>query len=270
MILAYPTSTFKRATQYPILKQDGTSLLLADNYSITAPVTPVTCTKVDNYTLLITDPVAPNPNPSGVVITPFCTTVFAGDNVCVNTDGFDTMNVIIAVDVTNKKIKLKTPLLALGSTFVASIKEYTYNILSTCTEDFYRFKDGEALLVRSALQSMTIDYSSVIARDVSLASKFTVGDFVVVNKEALNSVYGDLSYLKDVWNNIDTGAFRELLILKILAIADNSGATKHIINYENFKKSAINTVKLDDTETIPTSDIKADVKRGSYSYRMGA
>lgn len=270
MLLCFPSGSFKRQTQYPILSEDGNSLSLTDNYSITSPVTAVTCTKVDAFTLTITDPTAPVPNPSGIVIIPFCTTVFPGDNVCINIDGFDTMNVITGVDVTNKKIKLKTPLLPSGSTFKASIKEYTYNILSTCVEGFYRFKDGEALLVRSAIQSMTVDFSSVIARDLSLAARFTVGDFVSVNKEALNSVYGDLSYLKKVWNVIDIGQFRELLILKILAIADNSGAVKHIQNYENFKKEVINTVMLNDEVTPPVSDIQTDTSRGSYSVRLGA
>lgn len=270
MILCFPGSSFKRQSQYPILSEDGTSLLLTNNYDISTPVAAVTATKIDNFTVSITDPTAPNPNPSGVVITPFCSTVFPGDNICINIDGFDTMNIVTGVDTTNKRIKLKTPLLPSGSTFKASIKEYTYNILSTCAEAFYRFKDGEALLVRSAIQSMQIDYSSVIARDLSLAARFTVGDFVSVNKEALNSVYGDLSYLKKVWNVIDMGQFRELLILKILAIADNSGATKHITNYDNYKKEVINTVMLNDEVSPLTSDIQVAVTRGSYTVRMGA
>ena len=256
MLLCFPSGSFKRQTQYPILSEDGTSLSLTDNYSITSPITAVTATKIDNYTL--------------GVGSDFLATVSAGDNVCINIDGFDTMNVITGVDVTNKKIKIKTPLLPSGSTFKASIKEYTYNILSTCVEGFYRFKDGEALLIRSAIQSMQIDFSSVIARDLSLAARFTVGDFVSVNKEALNSVYGDLSYLKKVWNVIDIGQFRELLILKILAIADNSGAVKHIQNYEMFKKEVINQVMLNDEVTPPTTDIQTDVSRGSYSVRLGA
>ena len=256
MILSFPGSTFKRNSQYPILSEDGSSLLLANNYSITSPIGAVTATKIDNYTL--------------GVASDFLVTVFPGDNVCINTDGFDTMNIITGIDVTNKRIKIKSPLSPTGSTFKASIKEYTYNILSTATEGFYRFKDGEALLIRSAIQSMQIDFSSVIARDLSLAARFTVGDFVSVNKEALNSVYGDLSYIKQIWNIIDIGQFRELLILKILAIADNSGATKHIQNYENFKKEVINIVMLDDTTTPPTTDIKAEVLRGSFTVRMGS
>ena len=256
MILCFPSGSFKRQTQYPILSEDGTSLTLTDNYSITAPITAVATTKVDSFTV--------------AAGSDFLATISPGDNICINIDGFDTMNVITGVDVTNKKIKLKTPLLPSGLTFKASIKEYTYNILSTCAEGFYRFKDGEALLIRSAIQSMQIDFSSVIARDLSLAARFTVGDFVSVNKEALNSVYGDLSYLKKVWNVIDIGQFRELLILKILAIADNSGAVKHIQNYEMFKKEVINQVMLNDEVTPPTTDIQTDVSRGSYSVRLGA
>lgn len=265
MILCFPNSSFKRKTQYPILKEDGTSLSLTDNYNIDAPLTAVTGTKIDNFTLEITDP-----EPEGEeTIIPFCSVVFAGDNININIDGFDTHNVITAVDVTSNRLKLKSTLLASGSTFLASVKEYTYNILSTCTEGFYRFKDGESLLIRSEIQNMSIDYASVIIRDFSLSSQISVGDFVNLNKEALNSVYADLSYLKDVWNVIDIGQFRELIILKLLAMADHKDSIKHLTNYDNYKNSVINLIKIDTTAT-PQTDIKGSTEGGAWIFKMGA
>lgn len=262
MKLCFPGGSFKRNTQYPILSEDGTALTLTDNYSISSPLTPVTGTKIDNFTLEITDP-------EGEEVTPFCSTVFPGDNININIDGFDTMNVITAVDIENNRVKIKSPLLASGLTFLLSVKEYTYNILSTCKEGFYRFKDGESVLIRSEIQNMTIDYASVITRDFSLSTQISQGDFVNLNREALNSVYADLSYLKDVWNVIDIGQFRELIILKLLAMADHKDSIKHLTNYDNYLKNVINLIKID-TTTTPQTDIKKSTTEGAWIFGMGA
>ena len=171
--------------------------------------------------------------------------------------------------LSNNKIKIKSPLLPSGSTFLLSIKEYTYNILSTCVEGFYRFKDGESVLIRSEIQNMSIDYASVITRDFSLSTQISQGDFVNLNKEALNSVYADLSYLKDVWNIIDIGQFRELIILKLLAMADHKESVKHMTNYDNYLKNVINLIKID-TTTTPQTDIKKSTTEGAWIFGMGA
>lgn len=263
MKLCFPGGSFKRNTQYPILSEDGTALTLTDNYNISTPLTPVTGTKIDNFTLEITDP-------EGEKVVPFCTTVFSGDNININIDGFDTMNVITAVDIENKRIKIKSPLLPSGSTFLLSVKEFRYNILSTCKEGFYRFKDGESVLIRSEIQNMSIDYASVVTRDFSLSTQISQGDFVNLNREALNSVYADLSYLKDVWNIIDIGQFRELIILKLLAMADHKESVKHMTNYDNYLKNVINLIKLDTSTTPPTTDIKKSTEEGAWTFSMGA
>jgi len=271
MKLCFPGSSFKRNTQYPILLETGTALTLEDNYNISSPLAAVTGTKIDNFTLEIIDPENNEPLEEGEeLVIPFCTTVFAGDNLNINIDGFDTMNVITAVDVSNKRIKIKSPLLPSGSTFLLSVKEFTYNILSTCKEGFYRFKDGESVLIRSEIQNMSIDYASVITRDFSLSTQISQGDFVNLNREALNSVYADLSYLKDVWNIIDIGQFRELIILKLLAMADHKDSVKHLTNYDNYLKNVINLIKLDTTTSPATSDIKESVEEGAWIFKMGA
>lgn len=253
MILCFPGNTFDYEYNYPLLDENG-SALDTSYYSTTAPSF-TNATKVDRFVLTLTD----------------ITGYESGDQITIRQDGFDTNNVVAMIDKTGKKIRLETPLIDSSSTFSVAKGKYSYLIKNNCPEAFYRFKNGEAILVRSAIQSMSVDYASVITRDVSLSTQLNPGSFKNTNKEAINSVYADLCHLPNVWNVIDLGQFREMIVLKILAIAElgKHDSIKHGVNYESFRTRVINMFMLDDTGSTPTSDIKQNVY-DSYNIGLGA
>ena len=59
---------------------------------------------------------------------------------------------------------------------------------------------------------------------------FEEADYIAYNEEALDSVYSDLAHISKFWNIIDSSQFRELLIKKILAIAESN----HLENSTKF------------------------------------
>jgi hypothetical protein len=250
MILCYPGGSFEYENQFPILSEDGTALSSL-YYSTTAP-SEVEAIKQDRTTLLLAS----------------VTGLSSGMQIIVKQDGFITNNVITQVDVTGKRIRIETPLFESGSTFTVAAGKYTYVTQNTIPEGFYRFKNGESILIRQAIQTMTVSYSAVITRDVSLATSINHGTFKNLNAEALNSVYADLCYINNVWNIIDLGQFRELIILKILALAEKE-TIKHAANYENYLKRVENKVALDTTASVPTSDVEQSLS-DSYSLGLGS
>lgn len=253
MILVFPGATFDYEHNYPLLDEDGAALS-TDYYSVTSP-TFTAATKSDRFMFTLTD----------------ITGYESGDQITVKQDGFETNNVIAQIDKAGKRIRLETPVFESSSTFLVAKGKYSYLIKNNCPEAFYRFKNGESILVRSAIQTMTIDYASVITRDLSLTTQLTPGTFKNTNKEALNAVYADLCYLPKVWNVIDVGQLRELIVLKILELAERSknDATKHALAYEAFRVRVVSMFMLDDSSSVPTSDIKKSAY-GSYDIGLGA
>ena len=250
MILCYPGGSFEYEHNYPILSEDGTALS-ASYYGTTAP-TSIEATKIDRVTLTLAS----------------VTGLTSGSQVVIKQDGFETNNVIVQIDTAGKRIRIETPLNDSASTFIVLAGKYTYTTQNTIPEGFYRFKNGESILVRQAIQTMTVSYSAVITRDVSLATAINHGTFKNLNAEALNSVYADLCYLPNVWNVIDLGQFRELIILKILAIAEKE-TIKHAANYENYLKRVENKVTLDTTTSVPTTDVEKNIQ-SSYDLGLGS
>ncbi len=253
MILAFPGNTFEYEHNYPLLTESGV-MLSTDYYSVTMPAF-TSATKNDKFMLTLTDIAGYE----------------SGDQIVIKQDGFETNNVISQIDKTGKRIRIETPLFDSSSTFSVSKGKYSYLIKNTCPEAFYRFKNGEAILVRSAIQSMNIDYASVITRDLSLSTQLNPGSFKNINKEAINSVYADLCHLPNVWDVLDLGQFRELIVLKLLAIAElgKHESTKHGDAYESFRTRVVNFFMLDASSITPTSDIKKS-SFDSYNIGLGA
>lgn len=261
MIISYPDNSIKTKFNYPLLKEDGT-LLSTSYYSITSMLEEE-CTWVDKMTVeIVVDEEEP---------VPYVFNYESGDNVILVIDGKIQFNRIEEIDPTNYKIKL-SKIVSISAPTTLTIKG-DYNIYTfdeTCPEDYYRMKNNELVIVKSTFQNCYIDFSSLVTRNRRVIGLFKECDMRMYNQEALNSVYADLSYLKDVWNIIDAGQFRELIMLKILCIIESNHyptETSARTDYSNFLKIVINIIKVDQTSN--TTDVKGSIN-GSWSYRLGS
>lgn len=258
MILCFPGSSFKYHKDYPLITETGTALTVSGNYAIT-DFTAEEATYVDRFTLKIAD---------GTEYTP-------GDNVIISIDGFEYKNRVAEVDSTNDNIRLtkELPFDKSASDFTVKKDFYLYEIDADCPAGYYRFKNGEVVLIKSEFQSVQIDFASLITRNRNIIGLFEEADFLDFNKEALNSVYGDLSYLKDVWNVLDISQFRELIIKKILVLIELNffkDETRYMEDYDKFLLKVINVVTLKgEVNQTPTSDVENDIKNLSFSVKLG-
>ena len=256
MILCFPGSSFKYAKNYPLLTEAGSLLTVSGNYSVSDFAFKI-ATYVDRFSLEVTE------------------TFEVGDNIVIKIDGFETKNRVAEVDNDNSVIKLSKELPFDKSASEYEVKKdfYLYEIDEDCPPGYYRFKNGELVLIRSEFQSLTIDFASLITRNRNIIGLFEEADFYDFNREALNSVYGDLSYLKDVWNVIDISQFRELIIKKILVLIELNyfkDETRYIEDYDKYLKNVINviTLKGEINETLKT-DVADDIVNNAFSVRLG-
>lgn len=256
MILVYPGSSFKYYKDFPILKETGENLTESGNYAITDFASEIAA-YINRFTLEI------------------YATYEVGDNIRIAVDGFEHKNRVAEVDIENKKIKLskELPFDKELSHFTVKKDFYLYEIDEDCEAGYYRFKNGEVILIRSEFQSIQIDFASLITRNRNILGLFEEADFVDYNREALNSVYGDLSYLKNVWNILDISQFRELIIKKILVLIELNffkDEQKYIEDYDKYLQKVINVVTLKgEVNETPTSNIGNDIENLSFSVKLG-
>lgn len=263
MIIAYPDSSIKTKFNYPLLKEDGT-LLSTSYYSITSMVDEE-CTWVDKMTIQIT---VDEENPEPI---PYEFNHESGDNVILTIDGKIQFNRIEEIDPTNYKIKLSKIVSLMAPTTLFIKGDYNiYTFDEDCPESYYRMKNNELVIIKNTFQNIYIDFSSLVTRNKRVIGLFKECDMRMYNQEALNSVYADLSYLKDVWNIIDASQFREMVMLKILSIIEQNhypNETNFRTSYSDYLKVVINVIKV--SATTNTTDVKSSMS-GGWSWTLGS
>lgn len=261
MILINQDSTFKYNRSFPLISEDGT-LLSTSYYSITTDSTDYECTWLAKDLIQLTIP----EDDDEFVVPEF----EVGDNIILTINGIEQSNIIKEIDQTNNKYRLKKIVSVVTSTITIRKNYSVYEIKSDCPEAYYRFKNGEVVLVQNRFMNMFISLSTLIFRNHRVGGLLDEAEIVGINQTALDGVYADLSYLKDVWNTLDVGVFKELLTLKCLAIIEQSHySNEKVFNeaYNSFKKESINWLKQDIDST--TTDVKQSV-RTSWSWTLGS
>lgn len=267
MILINQSGTFKYNRSFPLIKEDGT-LLSTSYYTVTTDSTDYTCSWISKDLIQLTIPVEvePEPVPGEEFIIP---EFEVGDNVVLIINGVRQSNVIKEVS-TDYKYRFKK-IVSITTGTITIRKDYSvYEIGSDCPESYYRFKNGEMVLVQNRFMNMFISLSTLIFRNHRVGGLLDEAEIVGINQTALDSVYADLSYLKDVWNTLDVGVFKELLTLKCLSIIEQSHYnSEKVFNeaYNTFKKESINWLKQDITTT--TTDVKKGVV-SAWGWTLGS
>ena len=260
MILINQSSTFKYNRSFPLISEDGT-LLSTSYYSITTDSTDYECTWLAKDLIQLTIP----EDDEEFVIPEF----EIGDNVILIINGVKQSNVIKEVS-TDYKYRFKK-IVSIATGTITIRKDYSvYEIGSNCPSGVYRFKNGEICFVNEVFMNMFITLSSLITRNHRVVGLLDEADMIGYNSEALMSIQGDLSYKPESWMLLDVGAFRELLILKILALIETSrysNETTSRTEYSNFLKQVILSVKVSTPSN--TSDVKTS-QNGSWDWRLGS
>lgn len=262
MILINPSGSFKYPKSYPLLTESGT-LLSTSYYTITTDATSYDCSWISKDLIQLTIP----EDDEEFVIPEF----EVGDNVILTVDGIKQSNVIKEIDPTNNKYRFKRIVSIVTGTITIK-KDYSlYEIKSDCPSAIYRFKNNEICIVREEFIDLYITLSSLITRNHRVVGLFDESDMVMYNSEALASIQGDLSYKSEAWLTLDTGGFRELLILKILALIESSrynNETTARTEYSNYLKQVILNSKVS-SESPATSDVVAS-QSGGWSWTLGS
>lgn len=260
MILINQSSTFKYNRSFPLISEDGT-LLSTSYYSITTDSTDYECTWLAKDLIQLTIP----EDDEEFVIPEF----EIGDNVILIINGVKQSNVIKEVS-TDYKYRFKK-IVSIATGTITIRKDYSvYEIKSDCPESYYRFKNGEVVLVQNRFMNMFISLSTLIFRNHRISGLLDESEIIGINQTALDGVYADLSYLKDVWNILDVGVFKELLTLKCLAIIEQSHySSEKVFNdaYNSFKKECLNWLKQDISTT--TTEVKKGVN-SSWNWTLGS
>lgn len=260
MILINQDSTFKYNRSFPLIKEDGT-LLSTSYYTITTDNTDYECSWISKDLVQLTIP----EDDDEFVIPEF----EIGDNVILIINGVRQSNVIKEVS-TDYKIRFKK-IVSITTGTITIRKDYSvYEIKSDCPSGVYRFKNGEICFVNEVFMNMFITLSSLIIRNHRVVGLFDEVDLIGYNAEALQSIQGDLSYKPENWMLLDVGSFRELLILKILALIETSrysNETSARTEYSNYLKQVILNTKVSTPSN--TSDVKTS-QNGSWDWRLGS
>lgn len=241
MIAVTRDEGFKYNENLPILKEDG-SALSTDYYDIENSAFEDTII-IDRFVLEV------DTNEL---------TYQAGDEIELDIDGFIYKNVILQINPTDKKIKLKEEL-PFEAVLVQVKRDYFYyNIHSDCPNGFYRFKNFETILIKNEFQAVKINYSELIFANKRLMGIIYPGDLPHLNSGALSAIYAEFSYLGDPWNILDLGQMKQLMLRKILEDCEKSnfsGEFQFSEYYNSLKKEITNHIKVPSTNatTVQTS-----------------
>lgn len=237
MIITYNNKSFNRYQNDVILDKTGaeisSSLYDVEEY------TPEEATWVDKTTFSLDED---------------SETVFnLGDEILLTVNGFDEKNIIAETDYVNKKYKTAKIISMVTSTLTVVKNFVTYTPSGLTDGEYYFFKDNEAIFVSNRFASVYIPFKILSLRNQNLTSLLKEYETGAFNLEADSSIYGDLSYIEEPYKIIDVGQYRELKILKILALVESAkfkGETSANTAYDNFLKKVINNVKIGSNESI--------------------
>jgi hypothetical protein len=260
MKITSPGKTFKHKEDLPLLYQDFSALELT-HYEVTSYGTFDDVTLIDRFTVGCL-------NAANYAV---------GDEIVVDTDGFISSNRIAQIG--NQKLRL-TKEVDFSASDVSIKKDfYLYTIKSTCPQGYYLFSTLELVIIKNVFQQAMITFSSIKARARHLVDSFEEADYPGYNQEALDSVYADLNYITKVWNVIDASQFKELLVKKILALAETSGTTEsRIFNDEYTEYLGRVVMKLEvkgnlyaeSEESAETVEIEPQLNKSSFTFELGA
>lgn len=176
-----------------------------------------------------------------------------GDEILLAVNGFDEKNVISETDYTNKKYKV-TKIISMVSSTLTVVKNFvTYTPSGLTDGEYYFFGDNEAIFVSNRFASVYIPFKILSLRNQNLTSLLKEYETGAFNLEADNSIWGDLSYIEEPYKIVDIGQYRELKILKILALVESAkfkGETSANTQYDNFLKKVVNNVKVNSNGSV--------------------
>lgn len=148
-----------------------------------------------------------------------------------------------------------------------------YNVITftAISNGFYKFSDNEGLIISDSYLSLFISYASLKSRYHDLTRNTNIRN---LNKEALNSVFGDFSSVLTFYRKVDTSQIRELLIRKMLCIVTKGYDNKKLAceDYKSLLKTVTLIVESDeDNQTDPdlTDDDSSINNKFSVSFKYG-
>lgn len=243
MILVSQDGSFKYHSSFPLLDKNGAAVS-SEKYS-TSTEEFEECNWIDKTTFQLDEE---------------SETVFeVNDEILLKIDGFSEKNIITYVNEDDKKYKVAKVISQNTSALKVKKNFFLYTLISLA-EGYYFFKNNETIAVFNRFASIFIDFNTLVTRNKNILGLFRENDVIGFNKEALNSVFGDLSYLGDPFRLIDIGVFRELMVRKILSLVEmsyfrNDANATFTADYNLFLKNAVNNVKLDkDTSTVEVEE----------------
>lgn len=260
MKITAPGKTFKNKHNLPLLNED-LSPLDVTHYEVTSYETFDDVTLIDRFTVGCE-------NASDYAV---------GDEITVDTDGFLSSNRIAQIGA--EKLRLTKEIDYSASDVSIKKDFYLYTIKSTCPQGYYLFSTLELVIIKNVFQQAMITFSSLKSRAKHLIDSFEEADYPGYNQEALDSVYADLNYINKVWNVIDASQFKELLIKKILALAETSGTTESRIfndEYDKYLPMVLNKLEVkgnlyaESEEAVETVDIETQLNKSSFTFELGA
>ena len=246
MIITFNNKTFNRYQSDPILDKNG-SEVSSDLYDIERYV-PEEATWVDKTSFSLDEN---------------SETVFnLGDEILMTVNGFDEKNIISETDYVNKKYKV-AKIISMATSTLTVVKNFvTYTPTGLTDGEYYFFGDNEAIFVSNRFASVYIPFKILSLRNQNLLSLLKEYETTAFNLEADNSIYADLSYMTEPYKIVDIGQYRELKILKILALIESAKFKNEIsanTQYDNYLKKVVNSVKIGSNGSINVAnDVYAD------------
>lgn len=181
------------------------------------------------------------------------TTFNLGDEILITVNGFDEKNIIAEADYVNKKYKTAKIISMVTSTLTVVKNFVTYTPSGLTDGEYYFFGDNEVIFVSNRFAGVYIPFKILSLRNNNLTSLLKEYETSALNLEADNSIYGDLSYIEEPYKIVDIGQYRELKILKILALIESAkfkSETSANTAYDNFLKKVINNVKVNSNGSV--------------------
>lgn len=244
MIITFNNKTFKYPISSPLLNEFGIEIS-SDLYDVEGYEFE-DATWVDKFTFSLDEGST--------------TTFELGDEIVIDVNGFEEKNIIVEINPTDLKYKVAKVISILTSTIQVKKNFALYTPTGLTNDTYYFFNTNESIYISNRFASVMIPYRILSLRNNNLISMLKEYETEAFNNEADNSIYGDLSYLGNPYKIIDIGQYRELKILKILALVESSRYKNEIsarTDYDNYLKKVVNVVKISDTGV-------ADVKKSLY------